>query len=175
MILALQRSMVRYFVVQLLGLSASWSVLAQEQHAEYFKKYGGMPPLDMRVTLNGKEVRGLFEAALASKVLPPKELSLEDVLIPVVVGQKLIYKVEISQRGANQWSEISKHPNLLISEPTKRIQISKSTTELWVLGNAANPQQDMGIYTMIFYYSDRNPKDEQAAYTHLYFGVKRKP
>lgn len=167
----------RTFQIFVVVVSASLLVplYAQENGADYWKKYGGMPPLDIRVSLDDKTARGLFEVTKARNESPSKKIPLEDILIPVIVGQQLKFKVEISPRGANSWKDITKHPNLLITSYAGFMRINKSNSEILVVGDVAKPKMDAGIKTVTFYYSDLNRKDEQGAYTMLYFDIAGKP
>lgn len=151
---------------------------ANAQHADYWKKYGGMPPLDIRVSIDGKAVQGLFDVAreLVKKENSQERMALIEVIaIPVKNAQKLSLKVEISPRDAKQWTDVTKHPNLLITAPAGRIDVDKRAAELRMRGDTLHPELDVGIQTVIFYYSDRNVKDEQAAYTEIYFDIAGKP
>jgi len=144
---------------------------AETPDADYWKKYGGMPPLDIRIHLDGAPVRGLFESALASKkgLSPP---TLTEMMIPVTIGQWITYKVEVSARGKGDWVDVTGHENLMVSNPTQGINIDRKTNRLWVVGDAINAKRDYGYATVIFYYSDLNEKDEQGAYTKLFFDIK---
>ena len=155
-------------------------VSAQDQHAEYFKKYGGMPPLDIRVFVDGVQVKGVFDLAkeYQNKTKPTDEAARKlarATFIPVKVGQKLTFRVEVAKRDSAEWLDVTKHPNMLIDSASSTIIINPDKSGGRVVGDPRFPDSaDLGIKRVIFYYSDRNPKDEQAAYTEIYFDVKGK-
>src|SRR5262245_34823784 len=94
-------------------MTCSMALAQAPDASEFWKKYGGMPPLDIRVSIDGHLAVGLFEAALARKQGHPR-IALKDRMIPVVVGQTVTFKVEVSPRGANQWTDVTGHKNLSI-------------------------------------------------------------
>ena len=173
MILALQRSMVRYFVVLLLGLSASWSVLAQNPHEAYWTKYAGMPSLDIRISLDGKPVRGLFESAQSRR--KGIKIPLDDLLIAVTAGQHISFTVEISPRDANQWTDVSQNKNLVMTNPTGGVDVDKRSKQINITGDIRNPRNNFGYGSISIYYSNKDTKDEQFGFTVLHFDIKGKP
>ena len=156
-------------------------VSAQNQHTEYFKKYGGLPPLDIRVFVNGVQVKGVFDLAkeYQNKAKPPDEVArkmAKSTFIPVRVGQKFTLRVEVAKRDSGQWVDVTKNSRLRIDATGSLININPDNTSGKVVGDPRFPDStDLGIESVIFYYSDRNIKDEQAAYTEIYFDVKNKP
>lgn len=156
-------------------------VSAQDQHAEYFKKYGGLPPLDIRVFVDGVQVKGVFDLAkeYQHKTKPTDEVARKlarSTFIPVRVGQKFTLRAEVAKRDSGQWVDVTKNSKLKIYATSRVISINPDKSGGKVVGDPRFPDStDLGIESVIFYYSDRNIKDEQAAYTEIYFDVKNKP
>ena len=180
MILTRKLSRIRYCAVLLLGLSANSWALTQDQHGEYFKKYGGMPPLDIRVFVDGVQAKGMFDLAkeYQDKTYPAGEAGQklwESMLIPAKVGQKFTFRVEVAKRDSGEWQDVTKHRQMSTKATSKVISINPDKSGGRVVSDPRFPASfDLGIERVIFYYSDRNPKDEQAAYTEIYFDVKGK-
>lgn len=166
--------LLQFFTVFLMGLmSAGLHAQTQYPHASYWKKYSGMPPLDIRVSLNGKPVIGLFEQAQAeSRGKPP--IPLDSITIPLVTGQRVDFKVEVAKRDTNRWVDVTQHQNLYVDNDDGGVRIDKKSKQLIVLG-AKNPQTDFGYASITIYYTDRNPADEQAGFTVLYLDIRAKP
>lgn len=164
------------FVLLASSMTFAQTPEAAEQWKKYGEKYGGMPPLDIRVSIDGRPVVGLFEAALARKQGQAR-ISLKERAIPVVVGQVVAFKVEISPRGANQWTDVTQHKNLSIDSPSGKIEIDQASSRLRIRPTAIDGKlSSIGLTGMIFYYSvDFDPKDEQFAYTELDFDIRAKP
>ncbi|MES2408643.1 MAG: hypothetical protein V4528_15140 [Pseudomonadota bacterium] len=163
------------------ALLAASGVSAQDQHAAYWKKYGGMPPLDIRVFVDGVQVKGVFDLAkeYQNKAKPPDEVArkmAKSTFIPVRVGQKFTLRVEVAKRDSGQWVDVRKDSKLKIDATSRVISIYPDKSGGKVVGDPRFPDStNLGIKSVIFYYSDRNIKDEQAAYTEIYFDVKNKP
>lgn len=163
------------------ALLAASGVSAQDQHAAYWKKYGGMPPLDIRVFVDGVQVKGMFELAkeYQHKIIPAGEAGeklWESMLIPVKVGQKFTLRVEVAKRDSGQWVDVRKDSKLKIDATSRVISINHDKSGGKVVGDPRFPDSaNLGVQRVIFYYSDRNIKDEQATYTEIYFDVKNKP
>lgn len=161
-------------VLMVASMSTALHAQTQDPHTAYWKKYGGMPPLDIRVSLNGQIVPGLFEQAQAeSKGMSGR--SLDSITIPLVTGQRVNFKVEVSKRDADQWFDVTQHANLILTNPTGGIQIEKKTKQISVLGDLKNPQTDFGYASISIYYTDSNPADEQFGFTRLYVYIGIKP
>ena len=173
----LKRAFFLFFTV----LFVASGVWAQDQHSAYWKKYGGLPPLDIRVFVNGVQVKGVFELAREYQhtAKPSDEVARKmarSTFIPVRVGKKFTLRVEVAKRDSEQWVDVTKNSKLRIDATSRVISINPDKSGGKVVGDPRFPDSaDLGVESVIFYYSDRNIKDEQAAYTEIYFDVKNKP
>ncbi len=169
------------FLLILYALFGSSGMCAQDQHAEYWKKHDGLAPLEIRVFVDGVQAKGMFDLArqYRHKPIPTGEAGQklwESMLIPIKVGQKFTLRVEVAKRDSEQWVDVTKNPKLEIDSATRVISINPDKSGGKVAGDSRFPDStDLGVKTVIFYFSDHNIKDEQFAYTEIYFDVKGKP
>lgn len=171
----------RVFFLFFTVLLVASSVWAQDQHAAYWTRHDGLPPLDIRVFVDGVPVKGMFDLAkeYQNKKYPTGEAGKklwESMLIPVRVGQKFTLRVEVAKHDSGQWVDVTKNSKLKIDATSRVISINPDKSGGKVVGDPRFPDStDLGVKRVIFYYSEDRNSDEQAAYTEIYFDVKNKP